>query len=850
MNMSSRFIAVDPILTRTEVASLVALAARTVPPIWPLESAIAVNPLAGFEDLPFDEAVRHAARRFGARESLPLSQWRKLLAAGKIDERALRDAAIGHLGGPNAAFELIGPDVSRLDLLMARLLDLPVSDHDVGRSELSPAASFVGKWCAAFFDQGQASSPMPNRELGLYCATLAAIAYDPEFRALTGAAGPQLLLSVPRDPLEAIAEGLVVLGINHGAEEAQLADLVARLPGWAGHIRWRNENADLEISTNAPASVADLLALWLLLERGGAAQPAHGADATLNAASSLAAHFGLADVTVPGLGAQGHARLTAVANIPEGTLGLVFQTAAEWTYSNALAPKLQSAAASRPQTATPDAQLIFCIDVRSEPFRRALEAEGRFETYGYAGFFGLPIALHRLGDERRTRLLPVLLSPQHDVHELSIPGREQAADALAAMQMRSKQASDLFDTGKQGTATAFATAEATGPLAGLLMAARTLMPALVKRIRSALAPYRYEVLSPSLGHDGDHGCPAIFTREEKLGFALALFKLTGLPTQTARIVALVGHGGSAVNNPYAAALDCGACGGHAGGSNARILAAILNDPEVREDLLAFGFALPETTFFLAAEHNTTTDEVVIFDRSAVPASHTDDLNRLDESLAKAGAANRQRRAVSLGRTAADLMVGAVHWGEVRPEWGLAGNAAFIVGPRALTREIDLEGRAFLHSYDWRGDADGTALTTILTAPMVVAQWINCQYLFSTIDNDRYGSGDKVTHNVVGGIGVLQGNGGDLRVGLPRQSLFLDDGTPFHVPQRLMTVVLAPFDLVERVVDSNDVLGRLFGNGWVTLVVIDPRTGKAMRWRRDAELAVNENAAHLNQEPEF
>jgi len=218
---------------------------------------------------------------------------------------------------------------------------------------------------------------------------------------------------------------------------------------------------------------------------------------------------------------------------------------------------------------------------------------------------------------------------------------------------------------------------------------------------------------------------------------------------------------------------------------------------------------------------------------------------LTQSLAKAGEANRQRRAGLLGRTADDLLTGAMHWGEVRPEWGLAGNAAFIVGPRALTRETDLEGRAFLHSYDWQTDTDGTALTTILTAPMVVAQWINCQYLFSTIDNDRYGSGDKVTQNVVGGIGVLQGNGGDLKVGLPRQSLFTDGGAPFHVPQRLLTVVLAPFDLVERVVESNDILGRLFGNGWVTLVVIDPRTGQAQRWRRDDAPASSTNPGMEN-----
>lgn len=829
MNMMAHLTAVDPILSRTEVASLVALAARTVPPIWPLESAIAVNPLAGFEELPFEDAVRLAAQRFGARRNLPLAQWRRLLAAGKLEERMLRDAAIRHLGGLSAAFELIGPDVSRLDLLMARLLHLPT--EGVGAPAKLPAdAAFIAKWCAVFFDQAQAVSPMPNRELGLYRATLAVLAYDAEFRRLAGESGHHLLMTVPRDPLEAIAEGLVACGIMPGDEEQKLAELVARLPGWAGHIRWRNENADPEIAAGSPASMADLIALWLLLERAGAVCIAQSRPSERDVAGQLSLHFGLMETTAEQLGKQRAQRCAEIAEMDEGELGSIFQTAAEWSYSNRLAPQLQSAGASVAQSETPDAQLVFCIDVRSEPFRRALEAQGRYETLGYAGFFGLPIALHRHGDDRRRRLLPVLLAPQHDLGEVAVPGREQDAASFAVRQAQAGRALGLFDAGKQGTATAFATAEATGPLAGVLMAARTFAPRLIKRIGMTFAPVRDEVFVPALQkHDTGHQA---FSREEKLGFARALFKLTGLSAPTARLVALVGHGGSAVNNPYAAALDCGACGGHAGGANARVLTAILNDADVRSGLAAEGIVIPATTWFIAAEHNTTTDEVAIFDKCAIPPSHQGDLQALIESLVKAGEANRQRRAQLLGRSAEDLLTGAMHWGEVRPEWGLAGNASFIVGPRSLTRDIDLEGRSFLHSYDWKADTDGTALTTILTAPMVVAQWINCQYLFSTIDNDRYGSGDKVTQNVVGGIGVLQGNGGDLKVGLPRQSLFTDDGTPFHVPQRLLTMVFAPFDLVERVVKSNDILGRLFGNGWVTLVVIDPETGKALRWRRD------------------
>ncbi|MDR7103629.1 DUF2309 domain-containing protein [Croceicoccus sp. BE223] len=823
MNMHSPLHPADTLLTRTEIAGLVALAARTVPPMWPLESAIAVNPLAGFEDRPFEEAVRHAAALFGARESLPLSLWRRIYQGGRIERRALRDAAIRHLGGTYAAMASIAPGVMAIDALMARLLDTGPSVPETSGKGLDPAAAFIAKWCGAFFDEAISASPMPNRELGLYRAVLSLLRHDAEYAGLTGERGQTLLLTVPRDPYEAIAEALAQDG---GVDDPldRLSALVARLLGWAGHIRWRTEHADRERVALAPAGMADLLALWLLLDRAGAVTAGPITSQVFDAREDLARHFGL---DRNGLDPAKAARLAAIARLDDGSLGALFLSAAEWTYANALVPKLLQSAMIREPETRPAAQLVFCIDVRSEPLRRQIESTGPNETFGYAGFFGLPIALRAAGAGHRKRLLPVLLSPQHDVAEGIVDGQGEVARETVANDDRNAAATGLFGAAKLGTGSAFATAEATGLLAGLAMAARTLAPRLADRARARREQQRRQAFEPKITPHA--GC-AGFSLADKIGYASAMFRLTGMKPETARLVVLCGHGGSAVNNPYAAALDCGACGGHAGGSNARILAAMLNEPDVRQGMAAQGLAIADDTWFLAAEHDTTTDEVTIFDPFRVPETHRAELASLQGDLAKAGARNRARRAALLGRTPDDLLTGAAHWGEIRPEWGLAGNAAFLVGPRGWSRGIDLEGRAFLHSYDWQADPAGEALTTILTAPMVVAQWINCQYLFSTIDNDRYGSGDKVTHNVCGGIGVVQGNGGDLKVGLPRQSLFDDAGDPHHVPQRLLTVVLAPIERVEAVVASNDILGRLFGNGWVQLVVVDPRDGRAMRWR--------------------
>jgi hypothetical protein len=164
---------------------------------------------------------------------------------------------------------------------------------------------------------------------------------------------------------------------------------------------------------------------------------------------------------------------------------------------------------------------------------------------------------------------------------------------------------------------------------------------------------------------------------------------------------------------------------------------------------------------------------------------------------------------------------AADWAETRPEWGLAGNASFIVGPRALTETLDLDGRAFLHSYDWTQDEDGTALENIMTGPLVVGEWINTQYYFSTVDNAAYGSGSKVTQNVVGKVGIVQGNGGDLMSGLPLQSLQIDDEHPFHRPLRLLAVIQAPTERIEAVLDRHATLAQLLDHQWIHLTAMDP-----------------------------
>ena len=332
-----------------------------------------------------------------------------------------------------------------------------------------------------------------------------------------------------------------------------------------------------------------------------------------------------------------------------------------------------------------------------------------------------------------------------------------------------------------------------------------------------------------------------FSLDEQVNFVIQALSSIGLNKNFSRFILLVGHGSSSENNPYESALDCGACGGNHGITNARALAQMANKPKVRTRLREQGFAIADDAWFIPALHDTTTDQIQLFDIDAIPSSHVVYLDRLRDGLNSASHMCAQERIPNLqpaptasinpGEAQRKAMRNAMDWSQVRPEWGLSGNAYFIIGRRDLTQTFSLDGRAFLHSYDYQVDPRSRLLENILTGPLVVGQWINMEHYFSTVDNERFGSGSKVYHNVAGRFGVMTGNLSDLRTGLPSQTV-LEQGRPYHQPIRLVTIIEAPFeharDAIERVVTVK----HLVRNGWIRMVIIDPEQNIAHIYDND------------------
>lgn len=549
----------------------------------------------------------------------------------------------------------------------------------------------------------------------------------------------------PADPLEAIARALELLGVCEEAQVPELARQGARLVGWAGLAKWcdRARARGVDPSQVPGLDVVGYLALRCSVEAVRVGRLEAGTQRVSAAPADLSPL---------------RRRERLVLN--------------ELVRALPLGPPAQ--------VASPLAEVVLCIDPRSEPLRRHLEAIGPYDTRGVAGFFGL--AVRGRSEDGVIDHCPVIVRPALEGDEDGGPLGVRVGLAL--------------DAARKGPIASLALVEAAGIGALPLSLVRTLAPRLVGRHRARRVP-RIRL------RDDDRAAilEAVVAATRSLDLEVPL-------------LVVLGHGGTTVNQAHRAGYQCGACGGSSGAPNAVLLAELLSTPWVRDSLRARGMRLHPELLVVGGWHDTTSGKIHLIAPGGVPEARRAELDRVRVDLEEAGRRYQRERARGLGD--APLSRRAGDWAEVRPEWGAAGNALLVIGERALTRGVDLAGRAFLCSWSAARDPEGEELASILAGPLRVAHGISAQYYLQAVAPEIFGAGDKVGLNPIPGIGVVLGQGGDLRLGMPWQS-FMAHGSLRHEPLRLAVVVDAPIELVDRVLSRLPEPRALVEGAWVQLV---------------------------------
>ncbi|MBC2838461.1 DUF2309 domain-containing protein [Robiginitalea sp. SC105] len=775
-------------------------ASEVVGKTWPLYAFVTSNPLTGYEKSPFKEALSKAAGIFGARVYPEPELFRKAWENGEIHPDILLPILREH-GMKDTP-----------EHYLKQLVADPGQSPETGSQELD---RITAKWVMAFLDEGLAEWAMPGKKHGFYKAWRRLAGYDQDLAGLR-----------KRDMPET-AEGALGEILSDYPEDAWMEILtchLAALPGWTGYIKFREE-ARTAWQEKYPISLEDYLAVRLLI------------------AKSLEA---------PILPPKTDRRADEAGEI----LPYLWLTAWERSWQQqlvrSLAEGVSSVDAERVGDTLADAQLVFCIDTRSEPIRRHIEQQGNYETHGYAGFFGIAMDYEHPKDGLLRKSCPPILGSAYKVREVPAADRDDSFEAYLKKRQTSGFIHYFLRRMKNMLPSAFGYVEGAGVFYGGLILARTWLPGSLDRLIRRNQPAHEAICEPQItqrvqGHV--HADTTDIPLAEKVAIVKSAFDLMGW-REFAPLVVFAGHGSHSTNNPFASSLDCGACAASPGRHNARMLARLANQREVRRVLIQeHGLIIPEATVFIGAEHNTTTDEILLFD-TEVPGTHKGLLDKVKRDLDRARESAVQERLQLEKPDVSAALRRAGDWSETRPEWGLAGNAGFVIGPRSLTKTHNLGGRCFLHSYQWELDPEGKALEGIMQGPMVVTQWINNHYFFATVDPERFGGGDKITHNITGQFGVLRGNGGDLKSGLPLQSLYQSDTEAYHQPLRLSVCIQAPKKRVGEILSKNPSLQTLLDNQWIYLIVLDPRDGDTWKYSQNLKWDRFDAASKPSKKPKF
>jgi uncharacterized protein YbcC (UPF0753/DUF2309 family) len=492
----------------------------------------------------------------------------------------------------------------------------------------------------------------------------------------------------------------------------------------------------------------------------------------------------------------------------------LWQKSYEWTYYDQVLGVLDFSNQQEKTKKETSFAALFCIDDRECSIRRNLEHSAtNVKTFGTAGFFNVEFFYKPLNGKFYTKLCPAPVTPKYLIKEIG---------------EAKKQTKDLhYHKYTHSLLLGWLIAQTLGFYAAIQLFMSIFRP---KISAATAASFSHTNLDASFSIEFDEKDG--FENDLQIGFKLdemttrveGLLRSIGLISDFPEIIYIVSHGATSVNNTHYAGYDCGACSGRPGNINAQVISFMANHQKVRELLGQRGISIPASTLFIAALHDTTRDEILFFDKNVDLQAHQIHKKHFEKAL-QLNAKERSRRFDSidtsrpLDQVHKKVKERSVSLFQPRPELNHATNCLCIVGNRTLTKDVFLDRRSFLNSYNYQTDLEGNYLLGILKAVAPVCGGINLEYYFSRVDNQKLGAGTKLPHNVMGLIGVANGIDGDLRPGLPSQMIEV------HDPIRMLVIVEHFPEIVLKAISQAPETYEWYNNEWMHLVSVNPVTRK-------------------------
>ena len=767
-----------------------------LPSQGPLKDFVHHNSLHAFQKMKFYDALFKSSQIFGYKVTFSLSEYRDLLGIGRISKEVLERIILERKG--KAEFKEWYEKVMFTryeENLEARSRRLRYGWRELYPIDLNNAVHpLLFRILCSYLDQGIAITPFPFENTGLLNAirTLEKNSFAHFFKTKRARA----LLQDESCTIDTLLK--ILVGKEEFFEEYLYSQQFTHR-GWSGIVATLEEHPETLLYPKK-ISLRDMIFLECLMEIDNLDYALGTEWKPLGEMTKLKPMDMFADVA--------HKELHDVLKI--------WHDAFEWTYYDQVLSTMAHNASikSHKETASPEFKAIFCIDEREESLRRHLEEVAPCETLGAPGFFGVEFYFHSAHAKFYEKLCPVPVTPKHLIKEVKL-GEHKRGEEI----MYSKHSHTLV----------------SGLFASYLLG----LPSVWKLIRDLFSPKMSPAIADAFGHmhddseltvlykgehDKEKGLQIGYTVEEMADRVEKLLRGIGLIKNYTNIVYLMAHGSSSANNPHHGAHDCGACSGRPGAVNGRVFAHMANYAPVRKILAERGLVIPEETQFIGGIHDTASDEVEFYDINTLSdenkALHHKNAKLFEKAL-DLNAKERSRRFMSidtrrsLGKIRKAIKQRSVSYFEPRPELGHGTNALCVVGNRSFTKDLFLDRRAFMNSYDYRTDPDGKYLANVMAPLPLVCGGINLEYYFSRMDNSKLGAGTKLPHNVMGLIGVANSSDGDLRAGLPLQMIEV------HDPVRLLMIVEHHPDVVMKVISATPAMYEWFINEWVHLAAFDP-----------------------------